>query len=285
MAADLVHPDDRPDPTARFRADLAGYLRGRPGPELADLLAGLPDPVTVDLLAALAARGPAHAGLPDTWPAHPDDEFMRRRSLREVLADRRAARAARRAEPPPGAMMADWLRTRPQVTPPTNDPVVERRLGEALRARAPQRGEGEDRVAMAGTTRAARASPSRPPRAGAIGGCPTTSADPAWLGAPAYCGRGSRFPVLVRGLGVERKPASLPPAATAADVTAHCSRNFLRGVGFELRPLPGAMRTRRHRGAADRAPVVATPPRGDEDWGRTLARLLKSCLLAAELRR
>jgi hypothetical protein len=83
MAADLVHPDDRPDPTARFHADLTGHLRGLSGPELADLLAGLPDPVTVDLIAALAARGPAYARLPATWPGHPDTDLMRRRSLRE----------------------------------------------------------------------------------------------------------------------------------------------------------------------------------------------------------
>jgi hypothetical protein len=37
MADDLVHPEDRPDPAVRFRADLAGYLHGVPGPELADL--------------------------------------------------------------------------------------------------------------------------------------------------------------------------------------------------------------------------------------------------------
>jgi hypothetical protein len=50
--------------------------------------AGLPDPVKVGLIAAVAARGPAHARLPDTWPGHPDSELMRRRSLREVVADR-----------------------------------------------------------------------------------------------------------------------------------------------------------------------------------------------------
>jgi hypothetical protein len=61
------------------------------------LLAGLPDPVTVDLIGELAARGPAYARLPDTWPGHPDAEFMRRRSLREVVAARRGQRAGRRA--------------------------------------------------------------------------------------------------------------------------------------------------------------------------------------------
>jgi hypothetical protein len=100
MAADLIHPDDRPDPAARFRADLAAYLRGRSGPELADLLDGLPDPVKVDLIAALAARGPAYARLPDTWPGHPDAECMRRRSLREVVADRPPAPPAAPARHP-----------------------------------------------------------------------------------------------------------------------------------------------------------------------------------------
>jgi hypothetical protein len=71
MAADLLHPDDRPDPAARFRADVADYLRGLSGRELADLPAGLPDPVTIDLIAALAARDPAYARLPDTWHQHP----------------------------------------------------------------------------------------------------------------------------------------------------------------------------------------------------------------------
>jgi hypothetical protein len=90
MANDLTHPDDRPDPAARFRADLAAYLRGLSGP------------VKVDQIAALAAGGPAYARLPASWPGHPDAEFVRRRSLREVVADRRAARAVRRAGPPPG---------------------------------------------------------------------------------------------------------------------------------------------------------------------------------------
>lgn len=66
MADDLLHPDDRPDPAARCRADLAGYLRDLSAPELADLLDGLPDPVTVDLIAALAEHGPASARLPVT---------------------------------------------------------------------------------------------------------------------------------------------------------------------------------------------------------------------------
>jgi hypothetical protein len=149
MADDRLHPDDRPDPGERFRADLAGYLRGLPGPELADLLAGLPDLVTVDVIAALAARGPAHARLPETWPGHPDTELLRRRSLREVVADQRAARAARRAGPPPGTTLADWAANRPSITRPGKDPAVQRRLGETLHGRAAERSEREDRVALA----------------------------------------------------------------------------------------------------------------------------------------
>jgi hypothetical protein len=74
---------------------------------------------------------------------------MRRRSLREVVADRRAARAARRAGPPPGATLADWAANRPLAIRPGKDPAVERRLGEALRSHAAERGEREDLAAMA----------------------------------------------------------------------------------------------------------------------------------------
>jgi hypothetical protein len=141
MAANLVHPDGRPDPTARFRADLAGSLRHLSGRELADLLDGLPDPVKVDLLAALAARGPAYARLPETYPGHPDAEIMRRRSLREVVSDRRAARTARRTGPQtvwghPGRLGAqppvgDPARTRPSSGGLASTPPPRRRAGRA----------------------------------------------------------------------------------------------------------------------------------------------------------
>jgi transposase len=78
MTADLIYPDDRPDPAARYRADLAGSLRDLSGPELAELLDGLPDPVKVDLIGQLAARPGLGQAPRDTWPAHPDTEFMRR---------------------------------------------------------------------------------------------------------------------------------------------------------------------------------------------------------------
>jgi hypothetical protein len=144
----LVHPDDRPDAAERFRADLSGYLRERSGPELADLLERLPDPVKADLISELAERGPAWLRLPPDWPGHPDAEHSRRRSLREVVADRRAARAARRASPPPGAALEERLATRPHGSPPAADPARQRRLGKALRGHASQREDQDERTAM-----------------------------------------------------------------------------------------------------------------------------------------
>jgi hypothetical protein len=86
--------------------------------------------------------------LPPAWPGHPDADLSRRRSLREVVADRRAARSARRAGPPPGSSLEEWLATRPDVTPPATDPGRERRLGEALRGHADARADRDERAAM-----------------------------------------------------------------------------------------------------------------------------------------
>jgi hypothetical protein len=144
---EFIHPDDRLDPAERFRADLAGYLAERSGPELAELLQRLPDQIKADLIAELAERGPTWLRLPPTWPGHPDAEHYRRRSLREVVADRRAARAARRAGPPPGSSLQDWLQVRPHASLPA-DPGRERRLGEALRSHATQRQEQDERTEM-----------------------------------------------------------------------------------------------------------------------------------------
>jgi hypothetical protein len=85
---------DRPtllEPTSdqggsRFRADLTAYLNSLFLHELADLLGELPEPTRVVLMHELSERGPAWAKLPQDWPQLP------RRSLREQLADRRAAR-------------------------------------------------------------------------------------------------------------------------------------------------------------------------------------------------
>jgi hypothetical protein len=239
MAADLIHPDDRPHPAARFRAHLASYLRGLPAPELAELLAGLPDPVTVDLIAELAARGPAHARLPVTWPGHPDTELLRRRSLREVVADRRAARAARRAGAPPGATLADWAANRPLVIRPGKDPAVERRLGEALRGRAAERGERDDLAAMAfddpGCPR--RASPSRPPRAGGTGGCPT-SVDRLRLGLEPRPLRAGLSASLLKGVLVVSRECPIS-VARRRDLNCPC-RVVAGALPASIRPLSRA---------------------------------------------
>lgn len=99
MPAELVHPDDWPDPAERLSADLAGYLRDRSGGELADLLDRLPDPVKVDLITELTARGPAWLRLPPAWLGHPDQEHDRRASAWTV--DWSGLRVARAAGQPP----------------------------------------------------------------------------------------------------------------------------------------------------------------------------------------
>jgi hypothetical protein len=77
----------------RFHADLVTCLDSLPVGELAALLCELPVMSRITLMHELSDRGPAWARLPVTWPQHPDAEHMGRRSLRELLADRRAARA------------------------------------------------------------------------------------------------------------------------------------------------------------------------------------------------
>jgi hypothetical protein len=140
MPADSLHPDQL-DGRARFRADLAAYLDSLPIGELAELLAELPssrqEPLGLGvLMIALNER------LPDSYkllpPAgHPGSGEGRRRSLRELVA---ARRAARRAGPPPSEL-ADWLAERQQQADLRAERtragvVAERRVAEALRARA-----------------------------------------------------------------------------------------------------------------------------------------------------
>jgi hypothetical protein len=91
--------------------------------------------------------------LPDSYkllpPAgHPGPGEGRRRSLREIVADRRAVRAARRAGPPPGGTLEECLRTRPHGSLPAPDPARERRLGEVLRGYTTQRQEPDETVAI-----------------------------------------------------------------------------------------------------------------------------------------
>jgi hypothetical protein len=104
MPADPIHPD-QPAGAARFRADLAAYLDCLPISEPAELLGELPrsrqEPLGLGvLMIALNERLPAaYKLLPPV--GHPSPGEGRRRSLRQVVADRRAARAAQHTGPPP----------------------------------------------------------------------------------------------------------------------------------------------------------------------------------------
>jgi hypothetical protein len=122
MPADPVHPGQLGG-QARFRADLAAYLDSLPIGELAELLGELPStrqqPLQLGvLMIALNER------LPDSYkllpPAgHPGPGEGRRRTLRQVVADRRApARpstpARQRRSWPSGCLTAN---SRPTYTP------------------------------------------------------------------------------------------------------------------------------------------------------------------------
>jgi hypothetical protein len=150
MPADPIHPDQL-DGEQRFRADLVAYLDSLPINELAELLDELPSnrqqPLGLGvLIIALNER------LPDGYkllpPAgHLDPGEGRRRSLRQVVADRRAARAAQHAGPPPSGL-AEWLAHRQQQTDPHAEraragAVGERRVAEALRTQAGVAGRQE----------------------------------------------------------------------------------------------------------------------------------------------
>jgi hypothetical protein len=140
MPADPIHPDQLHGP-ARFRVDLVAYLDSLPIGELAELLGELPrsrqEPLGLGvLMVALNGR------LPDGYkllpPAgHPAPGEGRRRSLRELVADRRAARTSRHAGPPwPG--LAEWLADRQRQADQhaeraLTSAVAERRVAETLR--------------------------------------------------------------------------------------------------------------------------------------------------------
>jgi hypothetical protein len=143
MPADPIHPDQLHG-EARFRADLAAYLDSLPIRELAELLGELPrsrqEPLGLGvLMIALNER------LPDAYklllPAgHPGLGEGRRRSLRQVVAGRRAARAAQHAGPPPSGLV-EWLAERQRHVDQHAEraragAVGEWRVAEALQARA-----------------------------------------------------------------------------------------------------------------------------------------------------
>jgi hypothetical protein len=147
-----------PEPTgdqgaARFRADLPAYLNILFLHELGDLLGELPEAARVALMYELSERGPAWARLPQDWPQIP------RRTLREQLADRRAAR-----RPPSPEQLRRWRaeadRAADQLSRQCRSgAVAERRVAEALRAWASSRDPAEQRQQRE------EPPPGRPPRA------------------------------------------------------------------------------------------------------------------------
>jgi pimeloyl-ACP methyl ester carboxylesterase len=126
MPADAIHPD-QPDGQARFRADLAAYLDSLSVHELAELLGELPsrrrEPLQLDvLMVALNERLPdAYKLLPPA--GHPGPGEGRRRSLRELVADRRAALAG--------------VRVPTLVVHGQDDPMVRLEGGRAIAAAIP----------------------------------------------------------------------------------------------------------------------------------------------------
>jgi hypothetical protein len=143
MPADPTNPDQFGG-EGRFRADLVAYLDSLPGGELAELLGELPSrrqqPLGLGvLMVALNERLPdAYKLLPPA--GHPGPGQGRRRSLQELVADRRAARTSRHPDAPASGL-AEWLADRQQQAEQHTDrrragAVAERRVAEALRTRA-----------------------------------------------------------------------------------------------------------------------------------------------------
>jgi hypothetical protein len=116
------------------------YLDSLPVSELAELPGSRREPLQLGvLMVALNERLPdAYKLLPPA--GQPGPREGRRRSLREVVADRRAARAADRAGPPPSGLAERRIDRRRQAEQHTDrrraGAVGERRVAEALRARA-----------------------------------------------------------------------------------------------------------------------------------------------------
>jgi hypothetical protein len=140
MPADPIHPHQL-DGAARFRTDLTAYLDSLSVGELAELLGELPrsrqEPLGLGvLMIALNERLPdAYRLLPPA--GHPGPGEGRRRSLRQVVADRRAARTSRHAGLSPSEL-AEWLADRQRQAEQQADrrragAVAERRVAEALR--------------------------------------------------------------------------------------------------------------------------------------------------------
>jgi hypothetical protein len=191
MPADPIHPNQLHG-EARFRADLVAYLDSLPVGELAALLGELSSrrqqPLQLGvLLAALNERLPdASKLLPPAGQPGPGEG--RRRSLREVVADRRAARASRHPDAPASGM-AEWLAERQQQA----DLHAERARAGAV---------GERRVAgrcvPGPPTPTCRAAPKRPatprpslPSGGVTGRTRGATASPRTTSATAGAPTGS----------------------------------------------------------------------------------------------
>jgi hypothetical protein len=143
MPDNPIHPDQLHG-DQRFRADLVAYLDSLPMGELAELLGELPrsrqQPLGLGvLMVALNERLPdAYKLLPPA--GHPGPGEGRRRTLREVVADRRAGRTSRHPDAPASGL-AEWLADRQRQADLHAEraragAVGERRVAEALRARA-----------------------------------------------------------------------------------------------------------------------------------------------------
>jgi hypothetical protein len=111
MPADPIHPDQLGG-QQRFRANLVAYLDSLPIGELAELMGQLPShrqqPLGLGvLMIALNERLPdAYKLLPPA--GHPGPGQGRRRSLRQVVTDRRAARPSRHPNASASGL-AGWL--------------------------------------------------------------------------------------------------------------------------------------------------------------------------------
>jgi hypothetical protein len=143
MPADPIHPDQLHG-DQRFRADLVAYLNSLPVNELAGLLGELPSsrqqPLGLGvLMVALNERLPdAYKLLPPA--GHPSPGQGRRRSMREVVADRRAARSSRHPDAPASGL-AEWLADRQRQADlhagrARTGVVGKQRVAEALRIQA-----------------------------------------------------------------------------------------------------------------------------------------------------
>jgi hypothetical protein len=135
MPADPIHPDQLAG-EQRFRADLAAYLDTLHVGELAELPSSRQQRLQLGvLLVALNERLPdAYKLLPPA--GHPAAGEGRRGSLREVVADRRAARASRHPDAPASELADRQQQADLHAARTRAGAVAERQVAEALRIRA-----------------------------------------------------------------------------------------------------------------------------------------------------